>query len=84
MTAPRTVHIAQIAVVAAARGRGIGRLLMSQALAAGDQAGVRRLTLFNTVGHGPVATWYGRLGFRVVLDAGWGWRGASEDSGRQR
>jgi len=83
-TAPRTVHVAQVAVLAEARGLGVGRLLMAHALEAGDQSGVRRLTLFNTASQGAAAAWYARLGFRVMLDAGWGWRAGRPASDGQR
>ncbi len=61
---PDTAVIEAVAVLPEARGRGVGRALMSQALEEARRAGRRRVALYVVEGNEPAVRLYASLGFR--------------------
>ena len=62
--APRTSHIAQLAVDPEARRRGLGRTLMRSAMSRAAAIGYTRMTLLVAKANTPAARLYDQLGFR--------------------
>ncbi len=61
---PDTAVIEAVAVLPEARGRGVGRALMSRALEEARRAGRRRVALYVVEGNEPAVRLYTSLGFR--------------------
>jgi ribosomal protein S18 acetylase RimI-like enzyme len=61
---PATVHVAQIAVDPAARGRGWGRRLIGAVAAAARPRGYSQMTLLVSASNRPAVAMYEQLGFR--------------------
>lgn len=61
-------YISRVAVTPDLRGRGLGRRLMSECLAAGRAAGYDRFCLDVSAGNEPAVRLYRSLGFRVEAD----------------
>ena len=59
----RTSHLAQLVVAPAAHGRGVGRWLLSEAIADAARAGFERMTLLVSEQNHVARALYARLGF---------------------
>jgi ribosomal protein S18 acetylase RimI-like enzyme len=66
---PEVVHLYQMWVAPAARGTGIGRMLLDAAVAWAGERGARRVLLSVACGDTPAARLYARRGFEPAGDA---------------
>ncbi len=62
---PHTALVEAVAVLPEWRGRGVGRRMMTEALASARRAGRRRVGLYVVEGNAPAFRLYTSLGFRV-------------------
>ncbi|MGE3276379.1 MAG: GNAT family N-acetyltransferase [Vicinamibacterales bacterium] len=60
---PETAHVAQVAVAPDARGRGVGRALVTASIRRARELGFRRLTLMVADDNAPARRLYASLGF---------------------
>ncbi|MEC9367404.1 MAG: GNAT family N-acetyltransferase [Pseudomonadota bacterium] len=60
----KNLHVENVAVAVAARGRGLGKLLLDEAERIAGEAGLRALELYTNEKMTENIAWYPRLGFR--------------------